>query len=199
MSIELKPLKRKIVTVHIEGISPLIQHNWSEKAKKQIRLPPGERRKQPKTARDPEGEGKAALYLTQENEYGVYAMALKKAIIAAAHKDHGIEKTRVRKAIFVHCQDAGNIIPMECDEPIIQEDVVTVGNAQTDLRYRPYFYRWKVALSMEVNVEELNETDLVTLINKAGFSVGIGESRPERGGENGRFQVCENETVEVED
>jgi len=198
MGIELQPLKKKVVTVQIEGTSPLIQHAWSEKAKKQMRMTATERRKQPKTARDPEGEGKAALYLTDNNEYGLPAMALKASIIGAAHKDIGLEKTKVRKAIFVKCKDSNGVLPMECDEPVIQEDVVRVGQGQTDLRYRPYFYRWKVALTMELNAEEMNETDLVNLINRAGFGVGVGEWRPENGGEYGRFQVCENESVDVE-
>ncbi|MDD4422872.1 MAG: hypothetical protein PHD46_07530, partial [Eubacteriales bacterium] len=39
--IEIKPLEIEEVEIRITGITPLIMHAWSEKAKKQIREPKG--------------------------------------------------------------------------------------------------------------------------------------------------------------
>jgi len=38
-----------------------------------------------------------------------------------------------------------------------------------------------------------------TLIDRAGLSVGIGEWRPEKGGEYGRFKIDDTVPVEVQD
>jgi hypothetical protein len=116
-------------------------------------------------------------------------MAIKGAIINAAHKDIGIEKTLVRKSLFLVCADSRMVLEMDCDEPVIKEDPVRVGQGSADLRYRPYFYRWAVDLTFEIDAGLLQVEDLLNLIDRAGFGVGVGEWRPEKGGEFGRFQV----------
>jgi len=199
MSIKLTPIKRKKVTLWIKGTSPLIQHAWGEKSLNMLRKTSAERRKEPKVGRDPEGEADAATYYTQNGQYAIPAMAFKSAVIGAAHKDIGLEKTLVRKSLFVVCDDPDTLLAMECETPRGREDIVRVGQGQTDLRYRPEFRNWRVKVIMEINAETLNEQDLVNLINRAGFGVGIGEWRPEKGGDYGRFEVDENEPVNSEE
>ena len=140
--------------------------------------------------RDPEQEANDAMYRTADGTPGVPGMAIKKAIIAAAHKDIGCEKTLVRKALFLVCDDPGLILPLvDFDDPEFKEDVVRVGAGATDLRYRPYFHRWAVVMTWEIDAELLQVGDLVNLIDRAGFGVGICEWRPEKNGEHGRFKV----------
>lgn len=188
-TIKLAPIKKMSVTMRINGLSPLIQHKWAEKALQMMRDKHAGKKTKNRDVRDPEAEGKAAMYTTEDGQPGVPAMAIKSSIIAAAHKDIGIEKTLVRKAAFLVCKDAGLVLPMDCDEPEIKEDPVRVGMGSTDLRYRPYFYRWAVDLTWEIDGELLQVDDLLNLIDRAGFGVGIGEWRPEKGGEFGRFEV----------
>ena len=69
------------------------------------------------------------------------------------------------------------------------EDMVRVGQGSTDLRYRPYFYDWAVTTHWEVDNDLLQVHDLLTLLDRAGFGVGVCERRPETGGEYGRFRV----------
>ena len=78
---------------------------------------------------------------------------------------------------------------MECSAPVITEDTVRVGQGSADLRYRPYFHEWAVNMEFEIDAELLRLEDLCNLIDRAGFGVGIGEWRPEKGGEYGRFEV----------
>jgi len=66
---------------------------------------------------------------------------------------------------------------------------VRVGANQTDLRYRPMFSDWSVRVVVVIDREIMNEQDLVNLVNRAGFSVGVGEWPPEKGGEFGRFAI----------
>lgn len=189
VTVKLAPINKKHVKLRIVGLSPLIQHQWDEKALGMMRDKHAGKKTKNRDVRDPQAEGKAAMYVTDDGLPGVPAMAIKTAIITAAHKDIGIEKTLVRKALFIVTSDSKRILPMDCDEPVITEDTVRVGQGSADLRYRPYFYRWAVDIEWEIDNELLQINDLLNLIDRAGFGVGIGEWRPEKGGEYGRFEV----------
>ena len=187
--IRLKPIDRVGVTMRINGVSPLIQHQWGEKALAMMRDKHAGKKTKNRDVRDPEQEGKDAMYKTDDGSYGIPAMAIKSAVITAAHQDIGVAKTLVRKALFIICKDSGKILKMECDEPVIKEDCVILNKKSADLRYRPYFYRWSVMLTWEMDGQLLQVDDLVNLVDRAGFGVGIGEWRPEKDGEYGRFEV----------
>lgn len=197
MSIQLKPIVPKTISFWIRGTSPLIQHAWSEKALHMLRMTAAERKKQPKGARNAEEEALAAMYVTEDGKPGFPMLAFKTALISAAHKDLGIEKTLVRKALFLpSAAYSGNLIaPLVADAPEIREDIVRVGAGQTDMRYRPEFRNWRVNVIVEIDSDLLNEQDVINLVNRAGFSVGVGEWRPERNGEYGRFELDLSEPI----
>jgi len=196
---KLKPIKKARVHMRIVGTSPLIQHAWDEKAKQMMRDKHAGKKSKNRDVRDPQGEGERAAYYTEDGKYGIPAMALKSAVISAAHKDIGVEKTLVRKALFLEVKDRNAVLPMDCDEPEIREDCVRVGMGSTDLRYRPYFYRWSAGVTWELDRELLTVNELINLVNRAGFGVGIGEWRPEKGGDYGRFEVDTTEPVTEEE
>jgi hypothetical protein len=188
-SVKLAPVKKQRVGLRITGISPLIQHQWCNKALQMMRDKHAGKKTKNREVRDCEAEGREAMYVTDSGSPGVPAMAIKSAIISAAHRDIGVERTLVKKSLFLVCSDSKMVLEMDCDEPVIKEDAVRVGQGSADLRYRPYFHRWAVDLTFEIDAELLRVEDLLNLIDRAGFGVGIGEWRPEKGGEYGRFQV----------
>lgn len=190
--IKLKPINTARILVTIEGTSSLIQHNWSEKATEMMRQKKAGKKTKAREACNPEAEGEAATYRTADGGYGVPVTSIKAALITAAHKDIGIEKTLVKKSLFILCDDSNGVLQMTCDEPRLREDHVRVGMSQADLRYRPEFSKWEVPMEIEYNADNLTPEDIVNLINLAGFGVGINEWRPEKGGENGRFRVKED-------
>lgn len=106
MAITLQPIEKEQVTFTIRGTSPLIQHKWSEKAKREMR-----------------------------------------------------EKHAGKKMAF----------------------------------------SWSVEITCEIDSKLLTIDDLVNLVNRAGFGVGIGEWRPEKSGEYGRFEVDSDKPVNVVD
>ena len=173
-------------TIHLKGTAPLIPHSWSAKSKDMLRMTAAERRKVPKKARNPEAEFLAATCWCADGSYGIPAMAVKSAMIEVAHKDAGLPKTTVRKALRFR---VAGVIPMECSEPKMREDIVRIGNNQTDIRYRPEFEEWGAEISFDYDADLLTIQDVINLTNRAGFSVGIGEWRPEKNGEHGTFEV----------
>jgi len=193
MAITLKPIEQRTIAFTIRGISPLIQHQWDEKARKQMRDSKAGKKTKEREKCNPDAEFKAAMYRTPEGGYGLPAMAIKAAMINAAHKDIGIEKTLVKKSFFM---PTAGVIPMECSEPIMREDYVKVGRGGTDLRYRPEFSEWSVRVVAQYDAGNLTPEDIINLVNRAGFGVGVGDWRPEKGGEHGRFEVDTTESVE---
>ena len=173
------------MVITIEGISPMIQHQWSDKAKQQMRDKKGGKKTKDRKACDPSAEAEAATYRTADGGYGVPVTAIKSAIVTAAHKDIGIEKTLVRKSLFIQCDDPGGILSMVCSEPKLREDWVRYGMSTTDLTYRPEFKEWEITFTVEYNADNLTPSDIVNLVDLAGFGVGIMEWRPEKGGELG--------------
>lgn len=191
MAIMLKPIVVRVVTFGIKGISPLIQHRFSEKAGRQMAEKHAGKRTKNREIRDPNAEFEEAAYRMPDGSPAISLMAFKNAIISVAHKDIGIEKTLVRKAVFVrgvHSEFDGPVTPLDADPPVMRMDHVRVGMS-TDLRYRPMFDPWKVQITMELRTDLITTEDLANLVNHAGFSVGIGDWRPEKGGEFGRFEL----------
>ena len=188
--VKVRPIRKIRVRLQIKGTSPLIQHQWSQKAKEMIRSKQAGKKTKDREVRDPQREGEEAAYRTADGKYGIPVAALKAAIVEAAHKDIGFEKTLVKKAVFILCEDPNAILEMECEQPTVKEDAVRVGGGSADLRYRPYFSPgWTVEATFEIDAELLTTSDLVALLDRAGFGVGLCEMRPEKGGDKGRFQV----------
>lgn len=188
-AITLKPINKKRMSFAIRGVSPLIQHKWAEKALTEMRDKQQGKKTRERTKRDPAAEAQDATYVTADGRIGIPGMAFKSALVAAAHKDIGIEKTLVRKALFLVTDDPDKVLPIEADTPTIREDTVRVGMGSADLRYRPEFLNWRCEITLIVDGDLMQEKDVLSLVDRAGFGVGICEWRPEKGGEYGRFEV----------
>ena len=199
-AITLKPIKKRRMTFGIRGTSPLLMHKWSEKGKRAMRDKQQEGKKtKTREKRIPDDEATAATYTTKDGEIGIPGMAFKSSLITAAHKDIGIEKTLVRKALFLVTDDPGRVLPIGGSQPVLKEDMVRVGMGSADLRYRPEFIGWTCAITLEVDAELLQCDDILALVDRAGFGVGICDWRPEKGGECGRYEIDPDVPVTFED
>lgn len=192
-TIKLEPIRVRTIQVSIRGLTPLISHQFDQKARKMIRDKKlGQKVKQRQVA-DPEAEFDAGTYVLSDGSWGVPATALKNAIAGAAHKDLGLPKTVLRKGLFIVADDtpAGGIplVRLNAPERIMREDTVRVGMGSTDLRWRPEFPKWEIDLRIKYDEEWLQPETIIGLLQRAGFGVGIGEWRPERDGDFGRFEV----------
>lgn len=187
----IKPILIQKVTFSIRqrGNSPLVCHNWGKKAMEMMRMTAAERRKREKVARDPEAEASAGCYYMADGRIGLNAMCIKKSMVLAAHKDFGLARTAIMKAIFIYTPDVSGNLPMEYAEMVAREDCVRVGQGASDLRYRPEFRGWSVEVTFDIDSRVLNAQDLINLADNAGYGCGLCEWRPEKGGEWGRYEV----------
>jgi len=195
--LHISRIARETLIVPILGITPLIVHRFSEKAKRQM-LDAMQGRKSPKQAKDPEAEYEAGFYRLNDGRPGMIAGAFKDATVGGARFYHAVKMTEIKSFLWFLGElgnDGRMMVPIE-GEPNMREDVVRVGRGGTDLRYRPQFLQWKTTLTITYPFSSLTRESVLSLVDAGGMGVGVGEWRPEKGGEFGTY--CVNPDLEVE-
>jgi hypothetical protein len=196
--LHIERIARETLIVPILGITPLIVHRFSEKAKKQM-LDNMQGRKSPKKAKDPEAEYEAAFYRMNDGRPGMIAGAFKDATVGGARFYHAVKMTEIKSFLWFLGEignDGRMMVPVD-GEPNMREDVVRVARGGTDLRYRPQFLQWKTSLTVTYPISALTRESVLALIDAGGMGVGVGEWRPEKGGEFGTYCVDPDKEVEV--
>lgn len=193
----------KTIKVPIIGTAPLIVHNWSEKAKRQM-LDSQQGRKKVKEIRDPQADYESSLYriATEDSvdKYGFPVLAFKAATIGGARfYDKSVTMTMLRQCMFfkgvVTKADPAQLVEIK-GEPHMREDVVRIGQG-TDLRYRGEFTHWSADLVITFVTSMLSEGSVLSLVDAGGMGVGVGEWRPQRSGEYGTYQIDTSKNIEV--
>jgi hypothetical protein len=190
-TIELPKLNKTKIDITLIGDSPLICHRWSEKAKKQMLDKQMKKAKQGKEAKDPEEDFRQSLYKHPDGGYGFPVIGFKAAAITACTSVEGITKVMARQAFHVD----GELVKLIAGEPEMREDMVRVGMGTADIRYRGQFWPWATTITVTYNANVLSAEQIANLFNTAGFGVGVGEWRPEKDGQNGRFHVATAEEM----
>ena len=188
--VEVPQLDIRKMTMTLVGDSPLISHRFSEKAKKEMLDRMQKKARTGREPKDPDAEFRASLYEIPgaDGVYGFPAMGFKNAAVRAAKSIPDVAMTDARGWFHVKCENH-MLLPLRYDELQNVEDVVRVARGGTDLRYRGYFLDWEVDIIIEYNAATISPGQIAMLFDIAGFSVGVGDWRPERDGMYGRFHV----------
>lgn len=184
--LEIPPIQIERLEITLIGDSPLIMHKWSEKAKKQMLDKQMKVAKTGKEAKDPEQDFQDCIYRDPQGKFAFPSVAFKNAAVSACRFTDGTKMTVARGAFHVE----GEFVPIEDSEPIPREDMVRVGMGTADIRYRAEFQNWKAKVRLSYNKHALSAEQIVHLFDLAGFGVGVGEWRPEKDGQFGRFHVA---------
>jgi hypothetical protein len=198
-AIAIDRIAAETIAVPITGLTPLIMHRFSEKARA-IMLAAMQGQAIPKEPKDPEAEYQAAFYRLRGGGYGMPAVAFKLATIGGARfYGRAVTMTALRQFLFFKgepAQDGQSLVRIEGD-PRMREDVVTVGRGGHDLRYRPQFDQWSATLVIRYVTSALTRGSVLSLVEAGGMGVGIGEWRPERDGDFGTYAIDQDRDVEV--
>lgn len=196
-AISINPIAKTKARIPLKGISPLIMHKWSEKAKR-IMLDAQQGKKAPKEHRDPKADYEASIYHTEDGRYGFPVIAFKAAMVRAG-KLLNIKMVDARQLISISgvpSDDGVYDLAVIHGEPRMREDMCRVGMG-TDLRYRAEFVDWTTTVDVSFYDNLINLSSIINLLQFAGDSVGIGEWRPEKDGDKGRFAIDDSREVEV--
>ena len=174
--------------VKVVGDSPLICHAWATKAIQSIKDKQAKKATKGKEVRDPQADYESAFYRTEDGAAAMPSVAFKSAAVSAC-RDLDMKMTEARGRFHVE----GELVEI-IGEPRFREDMVRVGMGAADIRYRPEFVKWSAILPITYNSTQISPEQIINLLNVAGFGVGVGEWRPEKNGQYGRFHVAsENE------
>lgn len=198
--ISISAIAIQTMLVPIIGTTPLIMHRFSEKAKRQM-LDNAQGKKSPKEPKDPDAEYEAAFYRFAGGGFGLPVTAFKQATIGAArfYGKNQVQMTSLKQFIFMNGEMGvdGQSLARVVGEPTMREDVVRVGRGGADLRYRPEFMPWSTMLRVTYVTSALTRDSVLSLIDAGGLGVGVGEWRPERDGDFGRYAIDRERDIEV--
>lgn len=206
--IEIKPIEIQQMTIKVVGDTPLIEHAWSEKAKKEmLDAQTGKAKIRKKQPKNPMEDFIRSMYwltpmpeeMTEEAyadaiangaRFGFPVTAFKQAAISAAYRMGWTkDKMSLRGAFFIE-SDNRNLVEIHSEPPEMSEEMVKVGMGIADIRYRGKFNNWSANLVLKINKNAgFTPEQIVNIINAGGFVCGIGEWRPERDGQYGMFHV----------
>lgn len=189
-TVDLKQLRLKTITIGLVGTSPLIMHAWSKKAKEQMLSKQMKLATTGKEAKDPQRDFEESIYTDDSGLPAFPSVALKSAAVDAAIA-MDFKKTNLRQAFHIE----GEMVPIVGSDPTPREDMVRIGMGTADIRYRAEFKEWGTMFAVTVNTAMLSVEQLVNLFNAAGFGIGIGEWRPQRDGQSGRFRVADEDEM----
>lgn len=173
------------LTLRIVGDSPLITHAWSHKAKQMMLDKQTGAGRQKKAFKDPMQDYEESIYRLPDGTPGFPSVGIKASAIRGAKSLDMVMKDM--QAAF-HIK--GDLLPIT-GEPRPREDMVRVGMGTADLRYRAEFPAWSIDLPITFNARVVSAEQLVAMLDAGGFGTGIGEWRPERKGQFGRYHVEE--------
>jgi hypothetical protein len=205
--VEIRAIDSKQVKIKIVGDTPLIVHAWSEKAKRMmLEAQMKSTKTKAKPIRDPYDEFINSMYwLTEKPEstpdafeqavkngakWGFPVGSIKIAGNAAAYRNGWVKNQMQLRGSYFLKSEFGDMGEIKGSIPIMREDMVRIGNGSADLRYRGEFRDWSMEMILEYNAGgEMTLEQIVNVINAGGYSVGIGEWRPERDGDFGRYHI----------
>lgn len=179
--------KPQEITIPIKGTSPFLSHRkdarsgelWEQKMMG---------RGNKKTVVDPEVEWRASMYLhPQTKKPCILGRAVKASIVEACRRfwEKGAWRA-VRGTIFI----MDEFIPLKYGRMEKRRDFLPLqGGRGHHNSYRVAFHDWSAQVRITFDANHISGEKIVNLLNRAGFSVGVGDDRPEKGGEKGRFHV----------
>lgn len=200
--IRITPPRLRNAHIEIVGISPYVQHAFSEKQRKAMestqRAGQQAKGRKVREAKDFEEVYEAAKHRSKEGWCGIPAPAFRNAMISACRLI-GFKMTHAKLSVWCEADgiDAKDGTPLVriIGEPRIHEATVRNATGVADIRWRPMWEEWSAIVHVCWDEDQFAAVDVMNLMLRAGLQVGIGEGRPDSPKSNGlgwgRFKVAE--------
>lgn len=176
----------QIAKLTIVGISPYVQHAFSQKSMNTMMegMMKGSQTRKGKAreAKNFKEAYEGATHFSNEGWIGIPAAAIRNAMISAC-RTVGFKMTLAKLSLFVE----PNGFDRSSRDPLIK---ITKGkphehfasarnsNGSTDIRCRPMWDPgWEAVITIKWDADQFSATDIVNLLARVGAQVGIGEGR----------------------
>lgn len=207
-TVNITPLDIRKVNIRIVGDTPLIVHAWSDKAKKMmLDAQMGVTKTKAKEKKDPFADFMDSMYWISKKpsestpesfakavkkgaKWGFPVGAIKQAANSAAYRLKWVKNQMELRGTYFLKSEYGDLGEIKGSIPEMREDMVRVGMGTADIRYRAEFKDWYMDFTLEYNASGgMTLEQIINCINAGGYCCGLGEWRPEKDGDFGRFHV----------
>lgn len=173
------------VKFKIIGTAPLMIHRFSSKQRKAIEEKQTEKDKVKKARapKDYKAEFNGARYVASAGWDGLYAGAIRNAMIGAARYVDGLQMTKSKGLFFVQAQgfdkeDGTPLVRIQGCKAAHDTRPVRLESGVADLRNRPRYDKWWAEVVIDFDADAMTATDVANLLHRAGAQVGLCEGRP---------------------
>lgn len=182
----------------VVGMTPLICHVMSDKARHELFLPKGKKNSAEKAAslkHNPVDEFRQSAYqFVDPNEptlIGIQSSAFKGALRNAALDLPGSSKSQIGRLTFVEGEYVGVYgLPRLFISVVRSSDM----NRTPDIRTRVIIPEWACNIVISFVTPILKDVAVVNLLAAAGITQGVGDWRPEKGkGSYGQFRLAKHD------
>lgn len=184
----IEPLKIGMVTIKVEGITPLLMNPLNEKAQQLLKQYwDGMKKPKEKTKVTPKEIAEAKIYYTPDGKIGFPSSGFKRGIETVMPQFDKYGKKDIKGGVFF----LEEIVPIKFKiKKVNQGWGRSSGMNRTPMpTIRPEFTEWSCELKTRFNTEIINLEQLINLLNWAGTYCGLGDWRPEKRGTYGQYQV----------
>lgn len=185
VGLEIPALEIRDLHIGIVSNSSLIVHRFDEKSKQQMLDKQMKKATGGKKAKDPQACFESSLYHHPDGGYGFPSIGFKAAAVRAG-KLCGMKMTDARQMFHID----GEYVRI-LGEPTMRDDVVRLSGGVSDIRFRGEFEDWAALITVKYRADIITPEQIANLFSHAGFSVGIGEWRPEKNGRYGMFRMAD--------
>jgi len=182
----ITPPRMNMLTITIQGTSPLLIAKFSAKAQNKIKADQeagaAAKTRKKRDARNFEEDCAASRHISAEGWDGINASAFRNALIDAC-RAAGFVMTKAKLAVFCVAEgydreDAAPLVRIIGDEPEMTIIPCRNSNGSMDLRARPRWNEWKMNVTLRHDLDILSQDDIINLMLRVGLQVGVGEGRP---------------------
>jgi hypothetical protein len=194
--VQIVELKRARIVYHVVGETPLLMNSMSVKAQRELLLPRGRKtavEKQGSLKHEPLQEYRDSIYRARRGSDTVLALLntqFKAALCTAALDIPGAKKAQIGRLTSI---EGGERLPLYGVPEIFCSVVRSADiNKTPDIRTRCIVPRWACTVEVTYTVPVLNATVISSLFATAGYTMGVGDWRPQKGsGTFGRWRIVE--------
>ena len=200
--------KYETLKVTIVGDTPINVHRLGKKMMQEFEDRDHNKPKPKRAARDYDKEFLDSLYyidasgeeieppaaITKSTRFGFPSSAFKKAMIFAARQFDNVKMTEIRGRFFVNQYQSFVEIKgkPEMDKFWRRIGAKGPGKGTPDIGIRARFPVWSAELEIRFLENLISAESILNLLSVAGFSVGVGEDRPDKsGGTFGMWHIKE--------
>jgi len=216
--IDIRPMNINTIDFTIVGTTPLIVHAWSTKAKQEmldkqrgkkvdakhkVKIPYNDYKnslhwltEMPDDGKtDEEAEESTETAIANGAKFGFKCDGIKASIISGAKRGGlSVVMAELKGSMFIEGATEGSTVDLAeiIGAPHIREDMVRIGGQSktADIRYRAEFTEWKIPLRLRyIEDGKYSLEQIMNMVDYGGFCTGIGEWRPEKGGQFGMYRL----------